>query len=73
MAFDMGVPASTARVTIKEVNREKDMMKDTSLSKDDVIRPMSVDNIPLLNDAQTSSSTGVQGRPVNNTRGRRID
>lgn len=66
--------ASTGQIpSIKEVNREKDMMKDTSLSKDDANRPMSVDNIPLLNDTQTSSSTGVQGRPVNNTRGRRID
>ncbi|KAI1066584.1 hypothetical protein LB507_011177 [Fusarium sp. FIESC RH6] len=66
--------ASTGQIpSIKEVNREKDMMKDTSLSKDDANRPMSVENIPLLNDTQTSSSTGVQGRPVNNTRGRRID
>ncbi|RBR27149.1 uncharacterized protein FIESC28_00012 [Fusarium coffeatum] len=66
--------ASTGQIpSIKEVNREKDMMKDTSLSKDDANRPMSVDNIPLLNDTQASSSTGVQRRPVNNTRGRRID
>ncbi|KAH7198661.1 uncharacterized protein B0J16DRAFT_43134 [Fusarium flagelliforme] len=66
--------ASTGQIpSINEVNREKDMMMDTSLSKDDANRPMSVDNIPLLNDTQASSSTGVEGRPVNNTRGRRID
>jgi hypothetical protein len=66
--------ASTGQIpSINEINREKDMMKDTSLSKDDANRPMSVDNIPLLNDMRTSSSTGVDGRPVNNTRGRRVD
>ncbi|KAM0302655.1 hypothetical protein HYE67_009733 [Fusarium culmorum] len=66
--------ASTGQIpSINEVNREKNMMGGTSLSKDDANRPMSVDNIPLLNDMQSSSSTGVDGRPVNNTRGRRVD
>ncbi|KAJ4129975.1 hypothetical protein NW768_006947 [Fusarium equiseti] len=66
--------ASTGQIpSIEEVNREKDMMKNTSLSKDDANRPISVDNIPLLNDTKASSSTGVDGRPVNSTRGRRID
>ncbi|RGP64368.1 integral membrane [Fusarium sporotrichioides] len=66
--------ASTGQIpSTNEVDREKDMMRGTYLSKDDANRPMSVDNIPLLNDMQTSSSTGVDGRPMNNTRGRRVD
>ncbi|RGP72843.1 integral membrane [Fusarium longipes] len=66
--------ASTGQIpSINDVNREKDMMRGTSLSKDDANRTMSVDTIPLLNDTRTSSSTGIDGRSMNSARGRRLD
>ncbi|KAF5706347.1 hypothetical protein FGLOB1_7506 [Fusarium globosum] len=64
--------ASTGQIpSMNEVNREKDLMEGTSLSKDDVNRPVSVDKIPLLDETRSSSATGVAGSSGDTTRGRR--
>ncbi|KAF4969474.1 hypothetical protein FSARC_3332 [Fusarium sarcochroum] len=64
--------ASTGQIpSMNEVNREQDMLGDTSLSKDDANRPVSVDKIPLLDETRGSSATGVDGNPIDTTRGRR--
>ncbi|CVK97235.1 related to Integral membrane protein [Fusarium mangiferae] len=64
--------ASTGHIpSMNEVNREKDLMEGTSLSKDDVNRPVSVDKIPLLDETRSSSATGVAGNSGDTTRGRR--
>ncbi|KAI1028555.1 hypothetical protein LB503_002375 [Fusarium chuoi] len=64
--------ASTGQIpSMNEVNREKDLMEETSLSKDDVNRPVSVDKIPLLDETRSSSATGVAGHSGDTTRGRR--
>ncbi|KAF4423743.1 F-box [Fusarium acutatum] len=64
--------ASTGQIpSMNEVNREKDLMEGTSLSKDDVNRPVSVDKIPLLDETRSSSATGVAGNLGDTTRGRR--
>ncbi|KAI1042595.1 hypothetical protein LB505_004225 [Fusarium chuoi] len=64
--------ASTGQIPfMNEVNREKDLMEETSLSKDDVNRPVSVDKIPLLDETRSSSATGVAGHSGDTSRGRR--
>ncbi|KAJ4263192.1 hypothetical protein NW762_006814 [Fusarium torreyae] len=64
--------ASTGQIpSMNEVNREEGMLGDTSLSKDDANRPVSVDKIPLLDETRGSSATGVDGNPADTTRGRR--
>ncbi|KAF5984567.1 f-box [Fusarium coicis] len=64
--------ASTGQIpSMNEVDREKDLMEGTSLSKDDVNRPVSVDKIPLLDETRSSSATGVVGNLGDTTRGRR--
>ncbi|KAG9497776.1 hypothetical protein J7337_010647 [Fusarium musae] len=57
--------------SMNEVDREKDLMEGTSLSKDDVNRSVSVDKIPLLDETRSSSATGVVGNLGDTTRGRR--
>ncbi|KAF5670197.1 integral membrane protein [Fusarium denticulatum] len=64
--------ASTGQIpSMNEVDREKDLMEGTSLSKDDVNRPVSVDKIPLLDETRSSSATGVVRNLGDTTRGRR--
>ncbi|RBQ81257.1 hypothetical protein FVER14953_07349 [Fusarium verticillioides] len=64
--------ASTGQIpSMNEVDREKDLMEGTSLSKDDVNRSVSVDKIPLLDETRSSSATGVVGNLGDTTRGRR--
>ncbi|KAF4960579.1 hypothetical protein FGADI_841 [Fusarium gaditjirri] len=64
--------ASTGQIpSMNEVNREKDLMEGTSLSKDDANRPVSVDKIPLLDETRSSSATGVAGNSGDTARGRR--
>ncbi|KAM0246948.1 hypothetical protein ACHAP5_004397 [Fusarium lateritium] len=62
---------STGQIpSTNEVNREKDLMRDTSLASNDANRSVSVDKIPLLDETQ-NPSTGIDRNQVNNTRGRR--
>jgi hypothetical protein len=62
---------STGQIpSMNEVNREKELMKDTSLASNDANRSVSVDKIPLLDETR-NSSTGIDRNQVNNTRGRR--
>ncbi|KAF5019734.1 hypothetical protein F66182_8239 [Fusarium sp. NRRL 66182] len=65
--------ASTGQIPMmNEVNREKDMLCDTTLPNDGINRSVSTDKIPLLDETRDSSATGVDGRPTDTTRERRV-